>query len=116
MRTDRGPTRATQTDGNRRLAVVLLSALVYLLGASDARAVDVSGMFAVFRTITDNRGIGTDARDVQASVDLSQQLNPYMQIRLSYQYFEFESETDLGATFFRRNRVSWLDLFWEIRF
>jgi hypothetical protein len=84
--------------------------LLCLVAASPASAVDADAALNVFKTTTDNRGVGLESRDVQGTVNLFQKITPYTGVRFNYLYFEFESENDAGATFFRRNRVPRLEL------
>lgn len=87
------------------------TALLALLAlASPAFAVDLNGGFTIFRSVTDSESLETDIEEQQATINLFQDVTPFLSARFSYTHFEFDQQNDQGADLTRSSREPRLDL------
>lgn len=78
----------------RSWSLATLLGAILLLGARDARGVEVNGNLLLATGTTDRDSVETDTVDQRYTLNLSQELTEFLRVRLGYRHFDFASETE----------------------
>ena len=82
-----GPAAARITGSlgdTHRLSACAVALLAFLAVSPEVSAADVDGGISLFRTATDNQGLGVDSQEVLANFALYQRFTPYVGARFAY--------------------------------